>query len=1093
MIRNKLYPYIEKYINDYLYGFTKEQMNLAITEGKLELNCIMLRPDVINKIMDDSNVPFWLKAGLINKIYVGCSLMNLIAEIPLEITIEEIDIILSPSSKWINLHLESSLNEFIKKNPIGIDLNLNNNENLENLFDTSIFNKTYNEEIFKDKSLVSNLVNSMLKSLYDFYNLINFAVILKINKIRLRIEDDELFNYEGKFVLGIKIDNITAKMGFKGDQKKNSLKISNFSVYWECEPKIIITNEFLTKSMIGEMKDEYYNQIREINFNVIDDNTTNNNIKNIIDNFSISINFGTIKDESNNSDIFNIQNDRKKCYFQISSNELVINIYPEFLKAINHLSSFSGNFPLIEKIKDYRPHEKPYKNTGHEINKDQKKEIVKDWLNYIVWKNKFMKKRDVLIENPFREEFNRFYNIYHKKVDVFQLLEKIKENKEKEKENNNTDNKEKEKEKEKEKINNENEINDINKESNEKKETPISGYYEEIFSYEEYVLKNGGDKNSNITKENYNKYLDDIVKKKYEYFSSSIEILLKGFIINLHPSLNRSVDINNRIIINTYGIEIKLEITPKQFNFDFGITSLDIGPSDLIYGERIILCPTSYRSNFPGLYANNNSIIITPNNSDINNVHEQEKREAGINGLIKKYNPNHDQKVKIIDEALNKIKDEPRSDFNIKLYNSDYLNTTLRGKPNNNLLSSNFSVNANNFKGLRRSNVSCIGSGEKISGLAKSRNSSFAKSIIDNYNVTDLRLKNQLKKQKNELNISQAINNYNTNNNQRKNTPLNNSRYSNFSNFNLMNSSISSFKLKSVNKFVYKPIRNYTKNNSPPLNFIEIYSNSKIGALKMKYTKFNNTFSLDDFSIQLGTIRLHPFPQYLIDMITIFLDYKKDQNKPQFVRSQIKSVDGGGIEGTKNLLKMRQLFYEILSEIPNEEKTESIKEYMNHLKKETQKLLRFEEGIDPFFEINYLFSFFPKGIKFYIDYESIECVYYNKMEKVLGKFMISPLNINISISFTKIIANFLGVNIEINNLKESKELMEKLLEKCTKMLNNKKDMIEIIIEPCYDAIKNELIKEGIFDESIIANINDLQKSFVKKSVNKLPIVKKKKK
>ena len=71
--------------------------------------------------------------------------------------------------------------------------------------------------------------------------------------------------------------------------------------------------------------------------------------------------------------------------------------------------------------------------------------------------------------------------------------------------------------------------------------------------------------------------------------------------------------------------------------------------------------------------------------------------------------------------------------------------------------------------------------------------------------------------------------------------------------------------------------------------------------------------------------------------------------------------------------------------------------------------------------------------------------------------------------------------------------MEKLLEKCTKMLNNKKDMIEIIIEPCYDAIKNELIKEGIFDESIITNINDLKKSFAKKSFNKLPIVKNKKK
>ena len=37
MIRNQLYPYIEKYINDYLYGFTKQQMNLALIEGKLEL------------------------------------------------------------------------------------------------------------------------------------------------------------------------------------------------------------------------------------------------------------------------------------------------------------------------------------------------------------------------------------------------------------------------------------------------------------------------------------------------------------------------------------------------------------------------------------------------------------------------------------------------------------------------------------------------------------------------------------------------------------------------------------------------------------------------------------------------------------------------------------------------------------------------------------------------------------------------------------------------------------------------------------------------------------------------------------------------
>ena len=220
MIRNQLYPYIEKYINDYLYGFTKEQMNLAITQGKLELNSINLRPDAINKIMNENNIPFWIKAGLINKIYVGCSLMNIIGEIPLEATIEGIDIILSPSYKWINKNLEiiSEISEYIKENPIGFDLN--DNDNLGKKFDTSIFNKSNIEEIFKDKTIISNLANSLLKSLYDFYNMTNYAVILKINKFRIRIEDDELFNYEGKFVLGIKIENIICKMGFKESKKK---------------------------------------------------------------------------------------------------------------------------------------------------------------------------------------------------------------------------------------------------------------------------------------------------------------------------------------------------------------------------------------------------------------------------------------------------------------------------------------------------------------------------------------------------------------------------------------------------------------------------------------------------------------------------------------------------------------------------------------------------------------------------------------------------------------------------------------------------------------------------------------------------------
>ena len=73
ILRNNLYPYIEKYINEYLHGFQKDRIKLELINGKVTLEKLSLRPDTINKIMDEQNVPFWIKVGLIKKIYVGAS------------------------------------------------------------------------------------------------------------------------------------------------------------------------------------------------------------------------------------------------------------------------------------------------------------------------------------------------------------------------------------------------------------------------------------------------------------------------------------------------------------------------------------------------------------------------------------------------------------------------------------------------------------------------------------------------------------------------------------------------------------------------------------------------------------------------------------------------------------------------------------------------------------------------------------------------------------------------------------------------------------------------------------------------------------
>ena len=927
MLKNQLYPYIEKYINEYLYGFSKEKMNLAIIEGKVELEKINIRPDTINKKMDENNAPFWIKAGLINKIYIGCSLMNFIGEVPFEATIEGINIILCPSYKWINKNKNNlPLNEYIKRNPIGLDLN--NNDNLEVRFDTSVFNKEKIEEVFKDKTAISNLVNSIIKSLYDFYKMTSIAVNLKVSKIHIRIEDDELFNYDENFVLGIKIDNLIAKLGFKGNTKKNSLRIENFSIYWETNPKIVISNEFLNNSILsGKLDDEYYKLIKEIDFDAIDDDSSNHNLKLIIDNFSMSINFGTQNGEAkDNSDIFGMQNFPRKCYFQISSNELIVNVYPEFLKAVNHFSSFSSSFSVIEKIREYRPHKKPRKNLNN-LSVEDKKNIVKDWLHYFIWRHKILHKQEELIENPIRAEFNRFYNIYHQKANIFDLMEKIKENNNKnEKDENN-----------KEEDNKENStINNTAKtpiSQNENKEDGFSD--EEIYTFEQYISIYGGNKYSNKSKESYQNYMDKFLKKKYQNFSSTIEILIKGFILNLHPSLNRNVDINNNIVINTSGFDIKIEVSPEQFNFNFGVLSLDIGPKDVFHGERVILKPTTYRTNI----VQDNIPILNKDLPFEDNNQEFGKDEAGLTGLLKKYNPNHENQMKVIDDAINKINDDnkiklfkDKKKIYIHKYKDEYNtnnNFTILRKPNPILKLNSFYDNK-----LRQSNATKLSNNK---GRNKQRNSSFAKTIIENFNESDLRLKLKLKKQKDELNISKAINNYNSKlAYQKNNTPIKNMRYSNIS-----NSSYSNIKFKSKTKFNYILKANNNNKNKTPLNLFEVYSNSQIGALKLKYVKYNNSFSLDDFSVQIGTIRLHLFPQYIVDTISIVHDYKTE--KSQIKRSQIKSTDGGGMDDNKKLFELRRQFYEILLNLNNSEKTESIREYINYLKNEIEKLQKFNK------------------------------------------------------------------------------------------------------------------------------------------------------
>ena len=177
---------------------------------------------------------------------------------------------------------------------------------------------------------------------------------------------------------------------------------------------------------------------------------------------------------------------------------------------------------------------------------------------------------------------------------------------------------------------------------------------------------------------------------------------------------------------------------------------MDVGQKDIISGERIILCPTSYRTG--AVFAKHldvpNKLIITPNVNSVTSIHEEERRQAGINGLIRKFNPNHEEKIKIINEALDKVGEEPKYlSYKIKNYDDSSMNyninTTLRAQPNK--LANSSVINRNfNFgnSGLRNTYATIIGNGGEQNYINnKPRKSSFAKNIIDNYDEAELRLK----------------------------------------------------------------------------------------------------------------------------------------------------------------------------------------------------------------------------------------------------------------------------------------------------------------------------------------------------------------
>ena len=640
MIKNQLYPYIESYINEYLYGFSKEQLDVGVMKGQIKLENLNLRPDGVNQKMDEKNIPFWLKAGLITKIDIGCSIMNFIGEKPLEIVIEGLDIILTPSYKWIIKNIDSFIIENKMQMKSLYDPNDNNSMDIFtkkiNVLDNSIFKKEYIEEIFKDKTKISKEINKFFKFCYKFYYTKNFSINLTIKNLHIRFEDDQLINYNCDIALGCKIDLFEIILSSEGVMKKDTCKISKLNIYWENPAKILIPSDLLNMSINdGKLDENYYTNLKKIKFQQF---KYNPNTKFIIENFSCMVKFGTKVVNMGKMDLFSKSSNDYKFFIHFSSNEINLNFFPDLMIINDNFQKFVSEFSIIEQVQDFKPMKKPYNVKSKNfmefleiINKNnnpkymnnftkKKKLLVRDWLFYFYWCQKCKLSLIGRKINPLRMEFSRFYNLCFSNSDEF------------------------------------------------------------------YSNYNGFDNKENKDNEGNKVEIEDYNPDKIN-ISYISEMSIKGLSFNLHPSIKSSnLDFT---LMKMNGIEIKISLLKTQFDFSITCKSIIFGPSKLRIGEKVYISNSILKKREQQM---NNSQLNNYGTNDyyensytriLNNIEEN----TGLSGLVQKYNPNYKLKLKIIDDALEKIGNNSK----LKKKNSYNFNDTEISMINNNKNNENIS------------------------------------------------------------------------------------------------------------------------------------------------------------------------------------------------------------------------------------------------------------------------------------------------------------------------------------------------------------------------------------------------------------------
>lgn len=65
ILTGAVYQYLKHYLSEYLFGFDKDQFKMSLLKGEVNISRANVKPDKVNEILDEHNLPFVIKAGML--------------------------------------------------------------------------------------------------------------------------------------------------------------------------------------------------------------------------------------------------------------------------------------------------------------------------------------------------------------------------------------------------------------------------------------------------------------------------------------------------------------------------------------------------------------------------------------------------------------------------------------------------------------------------------------------------------------------------------------------------------------------------------------------------------------------------------------------------------------------------------------------------------------------------------------------------------------------------------------------------------------------------------------------------------------------